>query len=98
MFKNLISKSLSFRESPVLEGACCLLLVFFCSVAGSVDDRIKNLAIKRDSTWVEMTGKKLNVLVKQICKIRGHSNWKVRMALAESAGSLLQGCTRYDML
>ncbi|XP_056022184.1 TELO2-interacting protein 1 homolog [Ostrea edulis] len=63
-------------------------------LSGSVDDRIKNLAIKRDSTWVEMTGKKLNVLVKQICKIRGHSNWKVRMALAESAGSLLQGCTR----
>lgn len=63
-------------------------------LAGTVEDKIKKLAIKRDSTWVEMTGEKLNVLVKQICSVRGHSNWKVRLALAESAGSLLQGCTR----
>lgn len=67
-----------------------LVLIF----TGTVDDKIKKLAIKRDSTWVEMTGKKLNVLVKQICSVRGHSNWKVRLALAESAGSLIQGCTR----
>lgn len=67
-----------------------LTLIFI----GTVEDKIKKLAIKRDSTWVEMTGKKLNVLVKQICSVRGHSNWKVRLALAESAGSLLQGCTR----
>ncbi|XP_062590440.1 TELO2-interacting protein 1 homolog [Saccostrea cucullata] len=66
------------------------------SITGAepVDDKIRKLAIKRDSTWVEITGNKINLLVKQICKVRGHSNWKVRMALAESAGSLLQGCTR----
>nr|XP_022346187.1 TELO2-interacting protein 1 homolog [Crassostrea virginica] len=64
------------------------------AATGMIDEKLKTLASKRDSIWVEMTGKKINILVKQICKVKGHSNWKVRLALAESAGSLLQGCTR----
>ncbi|KAK3104535.1 hypothetical protein FSP39_004461 [Pinctada imbricata] len=54
------------------------------------DDKLKSLAVVRDETWVKATDEKLAVLVKQITKVRGHSSWKVRTALLDFAGTLVE--------
>ncbi|ESO83680.1 hypothetical protein LOTGIDRAFT_169160 [Lottia gigantea] len=59
-----------------------------------VNEKIKELMIKRNIEWFESTTSKLVILLKELVTIRTNSNWRVRMALVESADLLLKKCNR----
>ena len=59
-----------------------------------MDSRLQNLVVKRGKEWMELTGSKFTVLVKQIAKVKDHSSWKVRQALVEWGARLIEHCSR----
>ncbi|CAC5370447.1 TTI1 [Mytilus coruscus] len=59
-----------------------------------LDGKLQNLIVKRNKEWVELTGSKFTVLVKQIAKVKSHSSWKVRQAMVEWAARLLEHCSK----
>ncbi|XP_071144765.1 TELO2-interacting protein 1 homolog isoform X1 [Mytilus edulis] len=59
-----------------------------------LDGKLQNLIVKRNKEWVELTGSKFTVLVKQIAKVKSHSSWKVRQAIVEWAARLLEHCSK----
>ena len=49
----------------------------------------------RTKEWVAMAAGRLKVLVKEIATVVSHSNWRVRLSLADGAATLLKTCARY---
>ena len=49
----------------------------------------------RTKEWVAMAAGRLKVLVKEIVTLVSHSNWRVRLSLADGAATLLKTCARY---
>lgn len=50
------------------------------------------LRVVRSKEWVAMAAAKLRLLVSQIATLVSHSNWRVRLALADGTATLLNKC------
>ena len=53
------------------------------------------LRVVRTKEWVAMAAGKLKVLVKDVASLVSHSNWRVRLSLADGTATLLKTCARY---
>ncbi|OWF46694.1 TELO2-interacting protein 1 homolog [Mizuhopecten yessoensis] len=54
--------------------------------------KLESLVVRRSPDWLKSTGSKLDVIVKQVTKVRSHSSWKVRLSLVDWVGTMLLHC------
>ena len=69
------------------------MIIINVFIFSEIDPRLKGLIVVRNPDWVQSTGENLSILVKQVCTVRSHQNWRVRLGLIECAEHLLLHCT-----